>query len=56
MTEAMPWPRKTRPEALRATARQNLGLYTTFPFFQPLFRASGFATEVAQAVISEGNG
>ncbi|HJZ68819.1 MAG TPA: hypothetical protein VKF81_11900, partial [Blastocatellia bacterium] len=25
--------------------RQNLGLYTTFPFFQRLFRASGFAAE-----------
>ncbi len=31
--------------ALRETARQNLGLYTTFPFFQRLFRASGFTAE-----------
>lgn len=35
-------------EALRETARQNLGLYTTFPFFQRLFRASGFEDEAAQ--------
>jgi alkanesulfonate monooxygenase SsuD/methylene tetrahydromethanopterin reductase-like flavin-dependent oxidoreductase (luciferase family) len=31
--------------ALREAARGNLGLYTTFPFFQRLFRASGFAPE-----------
>ena len=35
-------------EAMRAAARQNLGLYTTFPFFQRLFRASGFAPEAAE--------
>jgi alkanesulfonate monooxygenase SsuD/methylene tetrahydromethanopterin reductase-like flavin-dependent oxidoreductase (luciferase family) len=35
-------------KALREAARQNLGLYTTFPFFQRLFRASGFAEEAAQ--------
>lgn len=35
-------------EALRAAARQNLGLYTTFPFFQRLFRASGFSAEAVQ--------
>jgi len=35
-------------KALRETARQNLGLYTTFPFFQRLFRASGFAAEAAE--------
>ena len=35
-------------EALRAAARQNLGLFTTFPFFQRLFRASGFTAEAAQ--------
>ena len=29
-------------KAMRDAARQNLGLYTTFPFFQRLFRASGF--------------
>ena len=32
-------------EGLREAARQNLGLYTTFPFFQRLFRASGFVEE-----------
>ena len=32
-------------EALRQSARQNLVLYTSFPFFQRLFRASGFTTE-----------
>ena len=35
-------------EALYDAARQNLGLFTTFPFFQRLFRASGFAEEAAQ--------
>ncbi len=30
---------------LREAARQNLGLFTTLPFFQRLFRASGFAEE-----------
>ena len=35
-------------KAMRETARGNLGLYTTFPFFQRLFRASGFAAEAAQ--------
>lgn len=35
-------------KAMREVARQNLGLYTTFPFFQRLFRASGFTTEAAQ--------
>src|SRR5712692_10233094 len=35
-------------KAMREVARQNLGLYTTFPFFQRLFRASGFADEAAQ--------
>jgi len=32
-------------DALRDAARQNLGLYTTFPYFQRLFRASGFTAE-----------
>jgi len=36
-------------EALRAAARQNLGLYTALPFFQRLFRASGFTDEAAKA-------
>ena len=35
-------------EALHDAARQNLGLFTTFPFFQRLFRASGFAEEATQ--------
>jgi len=33
---------------MRETARANLGLYTTFPFFQRLFRASGFASEAEE--------
>jgi alkanesulfonate monooxygenase SsuD/methylene tetrahydromethanopterin reductase-like flavin-dependent oxidoreductase (luciferase family) len=35
-------------ETLRDAARQNLGLFATFPFFQRLFRASSFAEEAAQ--------
>jgi alkanesulfonate monooxygenase SsuD/methylene tetrahydromethanopterin reductase-like flavin-dependent oxidoreductase (luciferase family) len=35
-------------KAMREAARANLGLYTTFPFFQRLFRASGFADEATQ--------
>ena len=34
--------------AIREAARQNLGLFTTFPFFQRLFRASGFEEEAAR--------
>lgn len=34
--------------AMQEAARANLGLYTTFPFFQRLFRASGFGAEVEQ--------
>jgi alkanesulfonate monooxygenase SsuD/methylene tetrahydromethanopterin reductase-like flavin-dependent oxidoreductase (luciferase family) len=34
-------------EAVRTEARQNLGLFTTFPFFQRLFRAMGYADEAA---------
>lgn len=34
-------------DALRAAARQNLVLYTGLPFFQRMFRASGFAEEAA---------
>ena len=30
---------------MREVARQNLGLFTTFPFFQRLFRVSGFEEE-----------
>ncbi len=40
--------------ALRDTARQNLVLYTGLPFFQRLFRVSGFAEEAAQ--MEQGNG
>jgi alkanesulfonate monooxygenase SsuD/methylene tetrahydromethanopterin reductase-like flavin-dependent oxidoreductase (luciferase family) len=35
-------------EALRQVARQNLVLFTFYPFFQRLFRASGFTTEADQ--------
>jgi hypothetical protein len=35
-------------KGLGDAARQNLGLFTTFPFFQRLFWASGFAVEAAQ--------
>lgn len=35
-------------QSLREIARQNLGLFTTFPFFQRLFRVSGFAEEADQ--------
>lgn len=34
--------------AMREAARANLGLYTTFPFFQRLFRSSGFGPEADQ--------
>src|SRR5712692_9134869 len=43
-------------KAMRETARQNLGLYTTFPFFQRLFRASGFAAEAAEMEKGAGGG
>jgi alkanesulfonate monooxygenase SsuD/methylene tetrahydromethanopterin reductase-like flavin-dependent oxidoreductase (luciferase family) len=36
-------------EALRDAARANLALFTTFPFYQRMFRASGFAEEAAKA-------
>ena len=42
--------------AMRDVARQNLGLYTTFPFFQRLFRASGFVEEAAQMEKGAGGG
>ena len=41
-------------KAARETARQNLALYTTFPFFQRLFRASGFAEEADRMEQGEG--
>jgi hypothetical protein len=34
--------------ALHETARQNFGLYTTLPFFQRMFRVSGFGEEAEQ--------
>jgi 5,10-methylenetetrahydromethanopterin reductase len=40
---------------MREAARANLGLYTTFPFFQRLFRASGFTAE-AEEMEKEGGG
>jgi alkanesulfonate monooxygenase SsuD/methylene tetrahydromethanopterin reductase-like flavin-dependent oxidoreductase (luciferase family) len=40
--------------ALREAARQNLVLYTGLPFFQRLFRASGFAEEAAQMERGDG--
>jgi alkanesulfonate monooxygenase SsuD/methylene tetrahydromethanopterin reductase-like flavin-dependent oxidoreductase (luciferase family) len=36
-------------EAQRNAARANLALFTTFPFYQRMFRASGFADEAAKA-------
>ena len=36
-------------EAQRSAARANLALFTTFPFYQRMFRASGFAEEAAKA-------
>jgi len=36
-------------ETLCAAARVNLALFTAFPFYQRMFRASGFAEEAAQA-------
>ena len=41
-------------DALRATARANLGLFTTLPFFQRLLRVSGFVEEAERA--AEGAG
>jgi alkanesulfonate monooxygenase SsuD/methylene tetrahydromethanopterin reductase-like flavin-dependent oxidoreductase (luciferase family) len=41
-------------EAMRDAARGNLALFTTFPFYQRMFRASGFAEEAAQAEAGAG--
>jgi alkanesulfonate monooxygenase SsuD/methylene tetrahydromethanopterin reductase-like flavin-dependent oxidoreductase (luciferase family) len=41
-------------EALREAARSNLALFTTFPFYQRMFRASGFAEEAAKAEAGAG--
>jgi alkanesulfonate monooxygenase SsuD/methylene tetrahydromethanopterin reductase-like flavin-dependent oxidoreductase (luciferase family) len=36
-------------EEMRNAARANLALFTTFPFYQRMFRASGFAEEATKA-------
>jgi alkanesulfonate monooxygenase SsuD/methylene tetrahydromethanopterin reductase-like flavin-dependent oxidoreductase (luciferase family) len=41
-------------EALRSAARANLALFTTFPFYQRMFRASDFAEEAAKAEAGAG--
>jgi 5,10-methylenetetrahydromethanopterin reductase len=41
-------------DAMRTAARQNLALYTTFPYFQRLFRASGFKAEADKMVQGAG--
>jgi alkanesulfonate monooxygenase SsuD/methylene tetrahydromethanopterin reductase-like flavin-dependent oxidoreductase (luciferase family) len=41
-------------EAMREAARTNLALFTTFPFYQRMFRASGFPEEAAQAEAGAG--
>jgi alkanesulfonate monooxygenase SsuD/methylene tetrahydromethanopterin reductase-like flavin-dependent oxidoreductase (luciferase family) len=41
-------------EALRDATRHNLALYTFFPFFQHLFRASGFTAEADAMERGEG--
>ena len=41
-------------EAMRDAARANLALFTTFPFYQRMFRASGFAEEAAKAEAGAG--
>lgn len=40
--------------AMRDVARGNLALFTTFPFYQRMFRASGFAEEAAEAEAGAG--
>lgn len=40
--------------ALREMARANLAIFTTFPFYQRMFRASGFAEEAAMAEAGAG--
>jgi alkanesulfonate monooxygenase SsuD/methylene tetrahydromethanopterin reductase-like flavin-dependent oxidoreductase (luciferase family) len=41
-------------EQMRNIARANLALFTTFPFYQRMFRASGFTEEAAKAEASAG--
>jgi alkanesulfonate monooxygenase SsuD/methylene tetrahydromethanopterin reductase-like flavin-dependent oxidoreductase (luciferase family) len=40
--------------AMRDAARANLALFTTFPFYQRMFRVSGFAEEAARAEAGAG--
>ena len=40
--------------AMREAARANLALFTTFPFYQRMFRVSGFAEEAAKAEAGAG--
>jgi alkanesulfonate monooxygenase SsuD/methylene tetrahydromethanopterin reductase-like flavin-dependent oxidoreductase (luciferase family) len=40
--------------AMREAARANLALFTTFPFYQRMFRVSGFTEEAAQAEAGAG--
>jgi len=41
-------------DEMRQAARQNLALYTGFPFFQRLWRSSGFVAEAAQMAAGRG--
>jgi alkanesulfonate monooxygenase SsuD/methylene tetrahydromethanopterin reductase-like flavin-dependent oxidoreductase (luciferase family) len=41
-------------DALRSSARASLALFTTFPFYQRMFHASGFAEEAAKAEAGAG--
>jgi 5,10-methylenetetrahydromethanopterin reductase len=41
--------------AMREAARANLALFTSFPFYQRMFRASGFAEEAAKAEAGAGS-
>ena len=43
-------------DALREGARANLALFTTFPFYQRMFRASGFAEEAEKPEQGAGGG
>lgn len=54
MTLGLPTYVGTDLEALREAARQNLMLYTGFPFFQRMLRASGFAEEAT--LMEQGDG
>jgi alkanesulfonate monooxygenase SsuD/methylene tetrahydromethanopterin reductase-like flavin-dependent oxidoreductase (luciferase family) len=41
-------------DELRDTARQDLAIYTSFPYFQRMYRASGFAKEADQMEMGAG--